>query len=427
MRTARRQTRLDDLAGGLHEQAQRRGPRAGGCVHDRGTSVQCAADDLANGPMPGGPGPRRWCAMDSSRFVTVMGLWVATVGACSVDAPPAAPADAFMAERPGEPKDAGVAAVHDAATTAVGDAGSAGLEVGAGVPDAALGNPPDAGLASSTCGGVVRGCTSARDGFDCTIMHDGVTRAYRLHVPATYDRRPASGAPLVFAFHGLRTTASIMAYVSELHDTAEREGFVLVYPEGLDMSFNAGRCCGTASADEVDDVGSTLATLERVAATLCIDRPRVYATGLSNGGHMAYRLACERADVFAAVTSIAGVVAVPSCRPSRPVPILHFHGTDDRVVRYDIGIDGRGAERTVDDWATRNGCRAQSSVVSQVGEVTCRARSGCRDGAATQLCTIEGGGHQWPGGRDLPGLGHNTRDISASAATWAFLAQFTLP
>jgi polyhydroxybutyrate depolymerase len=368
--------------------------------------------------------------MDSTRLVALMtALWAATVGACATDPAPTAPADAALVEvLAADASDAGVASPEDAATAAAADAAARSQDAGAARPDAAVSGSPDAGASASACGDrVVPGCTTTRDGFECTLMHGGLARTFRLHVPANYAQRPASGAPLVFAFHGLRTTAAIMAYVSELHDTAEREGFVLVYPEGIDMSFNAGRCCGTASADEVDDVGFTLAIIEQLTGALCIDRRRVYATGLSNGGHMAYRLACERADVFAAVTSIAGVVAMAPCRPSRPIPILHFHGTEDSVVGYDLGIDGRGAERTVDDWATRNGCGDQSRVVSQVGEVTCRARSGCADGSAAELCTIEGGGHQWPGGRDLPLLGHNTRDISASAASWAFFARFTRP
>ncbi len=278
-----------------------------------------------------------------------------------------------------------------------------------------------------TCFGVVPGCVERRGALECALRHGGRDRSFRLHVPASARNPPPGGAPVVFMFHGLRTTAAMMEPVTGLATTAAREGFVLVLPEGIEMSFDAGRCCGAAARDGVDDDGFTLAILDLLDRNLCVDLRRVYATGLSNGGHMAYRLACEHADVFAAVSSVAGVVATWPCRPARPIPILHVHGTDDAVVRYDLGIDGRGAERTVADWAERNGCADRPTTTLQRGEVTCVAYPGCAAGVATELCTIAGGGHQWPGGRGLPLLGQTTQDLSASDASWAFFARFTRP
>lgn len=285
----------------------------------------------------------------------------------------------------------------------------------------------DGGSGPVRCTGVVPGCVERRGALECALRHDGRDRSFRLHVPSSARNPPPGGAPVVFMFHGLRTTAAMMEPVTGLVTTSAREGFVLVLPEGIEMSFDAGRCCGAAARDDVDDDGFTLAILDLLGRHLCVDLRRVYATGLSNGGHMAYRLACEHAGVFAAVSSVAGVVATWPCRPSRPIPILHVHGTDDAVVRYDLGIDGRGAERTVADWAERNGCADRPITTLQRGEVTCVAYPGCAAGVATELCTIAGGGHQWPGGRGLPLLGHTTQDLSASDASWAFFSRFTRP
>jgi polyhydroxybutyrate depolymerase len=327
------------------------------------------------------------------------------------------------------------AARDDAPTTPEAGADVAAIDMStqdAEAPDAA---GPDAeardldagGARPVGCGGPVPGCVERRGARECTLTHGGRTRTYRLHAAASTRNPPPGGAPVVFMFHGLRTTAAMMEPVTGLVDLAAREGFVLVLPEGVEQSFDAGRCCGAADRDEVDDAGFTVAILDVLDRALCVDRRRVYATGLSNGGHMAYRLACEHAEVFAAVSSVAGVVAQWPCRPTRPIPILHFHGTDDAVVRYALGIDGRGAERTVADWAERNGCADTPITTFTSGEVTCIAYPACAAGAAAELCTIEGGGHQWPGGRGIPLLGHTTQDISASEASWAFFERFARP
>ncbi len=261
------------------------------------------------------------------------------------------------------------------------------------------------------------------------MTFDGLDRTWLMHVPPGVGGR----VPLVFSFHGLRTTAALQRYISEMDPAADAHGYVVVYPEGtgpsLDESWNAGNCCESAAQNDVDDVGFTLAILDRLRAPLCVDARRVYAAGLSNGGHMVYRLACEAADTFAAVASVAGVETTFPCTPSRPISLLHIHGDANPVVNYTFGIDGiHGAHRSVSDFAGFDGCGESTSVVYQNGVVTCTTRAGCAGGTDVELCTVAGGGHQWPGGHDLPStFGDNTTDLDATEHISNFFLAHALP
>ncbi len=288
---------------------------------------------------------------------------------------------------------------------------------------------PDAGVVTGCVGGPVEGCTArgTSGDFDCSLTVDGVERRFDLHAPSNWPQRPAAGVPLVFNFHGLNTTAALQRYFSGMDQAADARGFAVVTPEGIQMSWNAGVCCGGATAAGVDDVAFTLAILQRVSGALCVDSRRVFSTGLSNGGHMSYRLACEQSAVFAAIASVSGLEVVIPCAPQRPVPVLHFHGTSDTVVSYQVGIAGLGAEAIVQRWAQRNGCSAATTTVLQRGDVTCRQHLDCPQDTDVALCTISGGGHQWPGGESIPLLGHNTSDISATQHILDFFGAHPMP
>lgn len=226
-----------------------------------------------------------------------------------------------------------------------------------------------------------------------TVDVDGVERRYDLFVPTTYD--PTADAPLVVNFHGLLGSPSQQADFSQFNPYADNHGMLVAYPEGIGQSFNAGVCCGTASSTGVDDVGFARALVQDVAAKMCVDPKRVYATGMSNGGHMAHRLACEAADVFAAAASVTGVLSLAGpCAPSRPISMVQYHGTADTIVSYN-GFPAVPA--MMEQWAARNGCSAQSEVIFDQGDMLCETWPGCDAGVEVTLCTIEGGGHCWPG------------------------------
>lgn len=311
------------------------------------------------------------------------------------------------------------------------DAGTPGLDAGAardGGDLGADGGPaPDGGEAGDdggpADGGAVTCPTGLRGGDHVmlTLESGGLTREYTVHVPTSYAG--TDPVPLVLDFHGYTSDAGQQALLSGMDDKADEEGFVSVHANGYMRSWNAGDCCGGSMSGGIDDVAFVRALIDDVASRVCIDRRRVYATGMSNGGFLSHRLACQASDVIAAIAPVAGVIGVPDeeCAPGRAVPVMHFHGTSDRIVPYEGGgISGfRSVADTVDSWATRNGCTDTAEVTHMMGDTTCETRDACDAGAEVTLCTIEGFGHWWPGnGSDV--------GIDATDAMWTFFSRFSL-
>lgn len=286
--------------------------------------------------------------------------------------------------------------------------------------------PPDVDAPpAASCEG--KGALPADDVW--TLDHDGAPRTVRVHVPTGYD--PSVPTPVVLAFHGYTLNGQVMMDQAHLVDAADAEGFILIAPDGTGalLGWNAGSCCGTAASSGTDDVGLVGAILDRIEADACVDADRVYATGFSNGGFLSHRLGCELADRIAAIAPVSGVIGIPSCAPARPMPVLHVHGTSDLVVAYDNSVFGYlSVEDTIAGWAERDGCPAAAPTeVFAMGDATCVSHTGCAGGAEVQLCTIDGGGHQWPGGTPLPGGGATSTDLDATAAIWAFFAAHPRP
>jgi polyhydroxybutyrate depolymerase len=300
------------------------------------------------------------------------------------------------------------------------------------VTDEARGEEPGADAAAPDAPGAPPRCAGrAAQPRDATwtLTWGGVVRHFDVHVPASYD--PTRPTPVVLDFHGYTSNASQQALLSRMNAASDAAGYVAVHPQGSGStpSWNAGACCGSAAAESVDDIGFVDAMLDALETELCIDPARVYATGFSNGGFLAYRLACERADRIAAIAPVAGVLGVASCAPSRPVPVLHFHGTLDTLVPYQ-GSDQNGfpsVHDTVAGWAARNGCAGVPAVTFAQCDTACETHAACAAGAEVTLCTITGGGHTWPGGLPLPGLGHTTSAVVATDAMWAFFERHPRP
>jgi polyhydroxybutyrate depolymerase len=271
-------------------------------------------------------------------------------------------------------------------------------------------------------------------------------RTARLFVPSGYD--PAVPAALVVVLHGGGGTAERMANISRFDDEAERRGFLVVYPNGVlgnnAQNWNDGRSTpGYYPADNnIDDVGFIAAMLDRLALEFSVDPARIYATGISNGGFMAYRLACDLADRFAAVAPVAATITAPTCAPSAPVSVLHLHGTADRYVPFEGGV---GVTRTpgyrlmpvrdaIDFWRRHNGC-ASGPDVTEVGTaeepVTRETWQNCDGAIEVTLYTIQDGGHTWPGGprvdvaipgTSLPSLGMTSSVVRATPLIAEFFA-----
>jgi len=291
--------------------------------------------------------------------------------------------------------------------------------------------PPPPDPEPYACEGLARGAGRRL----MTFSHDGLLRSTYLHVPESYD--PTEGTMLVLNFHGFSSANWQQAILTRMGEEAEARGFVVAYPQGVAVSWNAGDCCGTAWADAVDDVGFVRALIDRLSEEYCVDPRRVYATGMSNGGFISHRLACELSHRIAAVAPVAGVIGVEpeDCAPERAVPVLQFHGTDDPLVPYEggtpvlhdlgAGLIFRSVPETMDHWAAHNGCAPDEAVFYEEGDSECVEWTGCE--APTRLCTVEGGGHTWPGGLPVPFLGKTTRDLDATNTMLDFFAAHPMP
>lgn len=263
------------------------------------------------------------------------------------------------------------------------------------------------------------------------LAFGGVQRTYQLHVPAGLDR-PAG---LVLNLHGAGLTGSEQAAITNYDAVADRYGFVVAYPDGIDLSWADGRGASIPDRQGVDDVGFLTALVDRLVHDYGIDPGRVFATGMSAGAFMANRLACDRADVVAAIAPVAGTLGsgVP-CAPSRPVAVLETHGTADPVVPFDGGpMQGRGgasdavaAPAMASRWRDLDGCPPPSVPTAGDGTGVHRlVADGCAGGTEVAFVTIDGGGHTWPSGRfSLPveAVGSTTEAFNASDASGQFFA-----
>ncbi|MBN1580516.1 MAG: polyhydroxybutyrate depolymerase, partial [Anaerolineae bacterium] len=248
-------------------------------------------------------------------------------------------------------------------------------------------------------------------------------------------------APVVLVFHGGGGNAENVQWMIGFTATADAENFIVVYPNGTGrlkdklFTWNGGTCCGYAVSEAVDDVGFVEALIEDLAGVASIDRQRIYATGMSNGAMMSYRLACELSDVTAAIGPVAATQNVDLCEPERPVPVIHFHGDNDQHAPYEggvgaeslAGVDFASVEETIDFWVKHNGCMADPQE-KQTGDIVHTVYADCDQGADVELYTVVGGGHAWPGGKPgWPGGDEPTQDISANELMWAFFQAHPKP
>lgn len=282
--------------------------------------------------------------------------------------------------------------------------------------------------------------------FRSTLQHDGQERAYLVHLPKGY--RSGKPMPVVFAFHGGGGDMQMMAGDHYgLVAKADDAGFIAVFPNGYSRfprgklaTWNAGSCCGAARDTGSDDVGFVRAIFAQLQQRVSIDAQRIFATGMSNGGMLTYRLACEMSDVFRAIVPVAGTDSTVQCSPRHAVSVLHMHAKDDTHVLFNGGA-GEDAfknkskvteflpiPQTVANWTQRNQCTGAPKRLLTVPGATCDAYSNCADGAQVQLCVTESGGHSWPGGTSPRAVkAPPSQAISANDVMWDFFQRVSAP
>jgi polyhydroxybutyrate depolymerase len=254
-------------------------------------------------------------------------------------------------------------------------------------------------------------------------------RTYLLHVPPL--PAPDRGLPLVLAFHPGLSWGKRFAQVTGMSDAADSAGFAVAYPDAYRRAWNAGDCCGPAQREGVDDVAFAEALIDDVNGALGIDPDRVFAAGFSNGGAFAYRLACEKSDRIVAVAVVAAALRLPvgTCRPARPVSVLHIHGLADPVAPFDggVGVVAENGESppvrdTIATFVAANGCSGQPRTEHPSAKVTVTTYSGCRSSTTVELYTIADMGHAWPGATSaaLGRFGPQSSEVEATTTALRF-------
>lgn len=279
---------------------------------------------------------------------------------------------------------------------------------------------------------------------DGQIEHGGRRRSYRLLVPEAIDTDQTY--PLVLALHGGGGDGERMCSLKGgIQELAADERFFVLCPSGVDRHWNDGREIDRwqAHAERIDDVGFLVSLVEMMVKVRPVDPERVYVTGMSNGGKMSFRLACETQGVFAAGAAV--IASLPTdlrCEPAGPISIMIMNGTEDPLVPWEGGqVNAFGqplggihsTPDTVAFWIDHNQCdprpertRFEDRETSDGSRVSIERYSGCSRGELVEIVTVYGGGHTWPGGiQYLPEflIGRTNRDVHAGDLIWDFFVR----
>jgi len=269
-----------------------------------------------------------------------------------------------------------------------------------------------------------------------SVMVGNVERSWAIYVPSSYKK--SKNVPMLLNFHGTGSSPEQVENIARFEAIAEREGFILVSPKAAWLNEKLDRITWNVDKREsdIDDLAYIDALLAKVFLNYSIDKSRVYASGFSGGGRMSSRLACDRADTFAAVAPVAGLRFPEDCSPKRAVPILTFHGKLDPVNHYTLREDSppywrMGIDTALSKWQKENGCGSQveEKMHSNLSKIVYQP---CSDKAEVVFYLSEDTGHTWPGSpaADIMkkyGMGTTEAAIAASELIWQFFEKHTLP
>jgi polyhydroxybutyrate depolymerase len=271
--------------------------------------------------------------------------------------------------------------------------------------------------------------TIAQTTLTGNLTHDGKTRNYRLRLPANHDKNTA--IPLVFNLHGFTSNAAQQEPYSGMNAIADTARFAVCYPNGISNAWNVGWNFGSAA----DDVGFIAALIDQLHKDYGIDKTRVYACGMSNGGFMSYRLACELNDRIAAIASVTGSMvqqAIDKCAPGKAVPVMEIHGTADGTVNYNGTANVSVAiPQVLKFWQENNGCD-KDPIIEMVANTSTSDNTtsekwtytNCTEDKKLVHYKVIGGEHTWPGATLV--IGKTSQDFKASVEIWNFFKQYKL-
>ncbi len=295
------------------------------------------------------------------------------------------------------------------------------------------------------------------------LRSSGARRSYRLHLPPA----AASGRvlPLVLNLHGATQNGWLQEVQSGMDSSADQNGYLVAYPNGTKVSkvltpdpvagqdqysWDAGVCCGLPVTRHINDVVFLEQVISDIETRTAVDRSRIYVTGMSAGGMMAYAMAAQDAGQIAAIASVAGQVELPNIHPTQAVPTMEFHSVDDPIAAWS-GVpspdpkDRYSVMQGIHKWVVADKCSRRPHDSPKVvgvpgtesaGETaTLVAYSGCAAGAEVALWRLTGSGHVWPGAPFnlgppqtwiLQGVGRGTVLVDANQVMWDFFKQYSL-
>jgi polyhydroxybutyrate depolymerase len=271
---------------------------------------------------------------------------------------------------------------------------------------------------------LVRGYQTAqpRSDADHYLQVNNLKRAYDLYVPSSYSANQPM--PLVLAFHGVGGNGSLMEQQTGLNQLAEREGFIVVYPDAVNRHWDARR---GSQPETTNDIGFISALIDDLDHRYAIDRRRVYATGFSNGGMFTHRLACDLGDKITAIATVSATIPENLsriCRSTKPTPVLLIHGTNDEAVPYATSSKGLlSAPETFKYWSGHNRCSSPAVLQASTGTsaVHVKTHQHCAKQTQVRLYSIQGGGHEWTGSEaKTPDPAIQADQFNTSKVIWNF-------
>lgn len=279
-----------------------------------------------------------------------------------------------------------------------------------------------------------------------SLIHDEIIRTYHVHVPPIFKQNEL--LPLVIALHGGGGSGVRMTRFHNFTEQADRNHFIVVFPDGIEKNWNDGRGVAKyrAQRENIDDVGFISELIDILIEDYPVDRRRVYVTGASNGGLMTNRLGCELSQKITAIAPVIASMAeniISQCSPTRPMPVLIMNGTEDKLVPWQGGYVRFRRQRlgkilsipkTVHLWVEKNECASAPDITWEADKdpndgtrIRKAVYDQCRNGVQVVLYEVQGGGHTWPGGRQyLPEfiIGKTSRDLDGMEVIWNFFKQY---